>query len=328
MKLENLLEQGSPAREALDVVTGAFGFSGKYIAARLLSMGRRVRALTNHAPPNPGSIEAVPLDFADTEKLAFSLRGAQVLYNSYWVRFAHGDVNHQTAVANAKRLIRAAEEAGVERIVHISITNPSPDSPLPYFRGKAEVEEVIRESRLSYAILRPAVLFGDEDILINNIAWMLRRFPVFAIPGTGNYELQPLFADDLAALAVEQGQRRNNVVLDAVGPERYSYEELVRLIRKCVGGRSFIIHLPFRLVELAASIIGRVVNDVVLTRDEIAGLMGNLLVPDCDGAQRSAKTRNSAVPAIATTSLKGWLQAHASTVGMKYASELARHYRS
>jgi NADH dehydrogenase len=319
MWLENLLEWTSTPDE-VDVVTGAFGFSGKYITARLLRMGHRVRTLTNHPSGTwDGRIEVAPLDFSDPQTLVGGVRGAKVLYNSYWVRFAYNHLTHHTAVANTKRLIRAAEEAGIERIVHISITNPSLDSPLPYFRGKAEVEAEICASKLSYAILRPAVLFGDEDILINNIAWMLRRFPLFAIPGKGGYGLQPIFVDDLAALAVEQGQRRDNVVLDAVGPETYSYDELVRSIRDEVGSRSRIVHLPRWLVERAASALGRLVHDVVLTNDEISGLMMNLLVPD--------RVNGDPLPG-GKTSLKVWLKAHASTVGMKYSSELARHYNN
>jgi uncharacterized protein YbjT (DUF2867 family) len=240
----------------LNVVTGAFGFSGSYIAARLLAMGERVRTLTNH-PRGGAPFEVAPLDFRNPEELARNLAGAEVLYNTYWVRFAQGALNHQNAVENTRVLIGAAEQAGVKRIVHVSITNPSSDSPLPYFKGKAEVEELIRSSSLSYAILRPAVVFGEEDILINNIAWLLRRFPVFAIPGTGNYGLQPIFVEDLAALAVEAGHSRENMVMDAVGPESYEYENLVRLIRSTVGSQSRIIHVTPSLVRLSSWFLGK-----------------------------------------------------------------------
>ena len=87
--------------------------------------------------------------------------------------------------------------------MHISITNPSLDSPLPYFRGKAILEKEIRASGISHAIVRPTVLFGKEDILINNITYLLRRLPVFAIPGSGDYRLQPIYVEDLAEIAVE-----------------------------------------------------------------------------------------------------------------------------
>jgi uncharacterized protein YbjT (DUF2867 family) len=300
------------AGEALNIVTGAFSFSGGYIAARLLAMGERVRTLTNH-PRGGAAFEVAPLDFRNPEQLVRSMTGAAVLYNTYWVRFAQGAINHQMAVDNTGAMIHAAERAGVKRIVHISITNPASDSPLPYFRGKAAVEEAIRSSSLSYAILRPAVVFGKEDILINNIAWLLRRFPIFAIPGAGDYGLQPIFVEDLAALAVDAGHGRENLVMDAVGPETYQYEDLVRLIRSTVGSRSRIVHMSPSLVRLASWFVGKLVHDVVLTKEEVDGLMANLLV--------------SKQPATGKTSLRAWLQDNAERIGAQYASELQRHYR-
>lgn len=295
----------------INVVTGAFGFSGRYIAQPLLAMGERVRTLTNH-PRGDASFEVAPLDFQNPRELARGMAGATVFYNTYWVRFAYGGVDHEKAVENTRLLIRAAEHAGVKRIVHVSITNPSPKSPSPYFKGKAAIEDAIRSSSLSHAILRPAVVFGEEDILINNIAWLLRHFPVFAIPGKGNYGLQPIFVEDLAALAVAAGHSHENMVMDAVGPETYKYEDLVRLIRSTIGSRSRIVHFTPSLVWLASLILGWLVDDVVLTKDEISGLMANLLI--------------SKQPPTGRTSLRVWLQDNADRVGVKYASELRRHY--
>lgn len=300
----------------LHVVTGALGYSGKYIARLLLERGQRVRTLTGHPDrPNPfgDRIEVARLDFGDPAALAANLRGAAVLYNTYWVRFDRGEATFDRAVANTRVLVRAAAEAGVERLVHVSITNPAADSPLPYFRGKAVVEQLIRESGLTYAILRPTVLFGEEDILINNIAWMLRRLPVFGVFGRGDYRLQPVFVGDLAELAVELAQQRQNTVVDAVGPETFTFDELIRLIRQRVGSRAPIIHVPPWVALAATRITGWLVGDVVLTRDEIAGLMANLLVSD--------------QPALCSTRLSQWVEAHADTLGRAYASEVQRHYR-
>ena len=241
------------------VVTGAFGFSGQQIAKKLLVRGEKVRTLTNHPQPESPLFDLVqtyPLDFDNLKQLTESLAGASVLYNTYWVRFAYGDVNHELAVRNTKLLINAAEQAGVRRIVHVSITNPSMDSPLPYFNGKAELELAIQSSSLSYAILRPAVLFGEGDILIiSNIAFMLKTFPLFAIPGGGEYRIQPIFVDDLAELAVEGGHQSDNYVVDAVGPETYTYEELVRIIRSAIGSRSLLVHLPPAIIRLTAGVL-------------------------------------------------------------------------
>ena len=157
----------------IDVVTGAFSYTGKYIARRLLANGKTVRTITGHPNrenPFGGRVQALPLDFDRPRELAESLKGATTLYNTYWVRFPRRDVTYQRAVENTGTLVKAAVEAGVRRIVHVSITNASEDSPFPYFTGKGRVERVIAGSGLSYAILRPTVIFGAEDVLVNNIA--------------------------------------------------------------------------------------------------------------------------------------------------------------
>lgn len=299
----------------LHVVTGAFGYSGKYIALRLLAAGKRVRTLTNSLQrrnPFGSLVEAHPYHFDRPDELARSLEGTAVLYNTYWVRFDHRDFTHAQAVQNTLTLFDAARRAGVRRVVHLSITNPSLDSPLPYFRGKAQLEEALKGSGLSYAILRPAVLFGKEDILINNIAWMLRQFPVFAVFGDGNYRLQPIYVEDLAELAVRYGEAEENAVIDAIGPETFTYRELVRTIADAMGVRRPILSVPPSVGLLAAKVIGYLVKDVVLTREEIEGLMANLLV--------------TSSPPAGSTRLSEWVKENAPNLGRRYHNELARRF--
>ena len=299
----------------MNVVTGAFGYTGKYIARRLLAMGKAVRTLTGHPDredPFGGRVRAFPYDFERPAALAESLRGATTLYNTYWVRFPHGQASFDKAVDNTEVLIEAAREAGVGRIVHISVSNASEHSPLPYFRGKGLVESAVMSSSLSYAIVRPTLVFGTEDVLINNIAWLLRRFPLFAVPGSGDYRLQPVFAEDVAEIAVNAAHRDESTVLDAAGPETYTFDELVRLIAGSIRSKARIVHLRPGLALFLASLVGRLVNDVVLTRGEVGGLMANLLVSDA--------------PPAGQTRLSDWLDQNADSVGTRYASELKKHY--
>lgn len=298
------------------VITGAFSYSGAAIARRLLEAGERVVTLTNHPRPDhplAQQVEAFPLDFKQPKQLQEALAGAAALYNTYWVRFDHGDRTHGGAVANTEALFRAAAEAEVERVVHISITNPSADSPLPYFAGKARLEESLRGSGLSHAIIRPTVLFGGgRDVLLNNIAWLLRRSPLFGVAGHGDYKLQPVHVEDLARLAVAAGRDGEDMTIDAVGPETFTFRELVRLIRDAVSSRAAILRMPRWLILLASRLLGPLLRDVLLTRDELDGLMAGLLV--------------SGEPPTGKTSLTGWLQEKGPTLGSRYASELARHY--
>ena len=294
-------------------MTGAFGYSGKYIAKRLLDRGHKVITLTNspdRANPFAGQVKPYPFNFDNPEELSRSLRGVSVLYNTYWVRFNHRLFSHADAVRNTGRLFEAAKEASVERIVHVSITNPSEESPLEYFSGKAKLERVLADSGISHAILRPTVLFGKEDILINNIAWVLRHLPVFGVFGSGEYRLQPIYVDDLASLAVEQGAKRDNVIIDAIGPETFTYRELVKVVGKIIGKKRLVVSVPPAVGFLAGWILGKCVGDVMITQEEIKGLMADLLYVDS--------------PPAGTTSLTSWIREQADSLGRKYTSELGR----
>jgi NADH dehydrogenase len=297
----------------LHVVTGAFGYSGKYIARRLLDAGHRVRTLTNspqRANPFGGQVEAHPFNFDCPDDLVDSLRGAEVLYNTYWVRFNYSFFRHESAVRNMLILFEAARLAGVRRVVHVSITNPSEDSKLEYFRGKARMERALIESGLSHAILRPTVLFGKEDILINNIAWALRHLPVFGVFGDGRYRLQPIYVDDLAALAVTQGRRGENEIINAIGPETFTYRDLVRTIGEIIGTPRPILSMPPGLAYTAGWAVGRLMGDVMITWPEVKGLMEDLL---CTASTPAGQT-----------SLTDWVREHRDSLGKHYASELAR----
>jgi len=297
----------------IHVMTGAFGYSGKYIAKRLLEAGHEVRTLTNSPNrPNPfgGRIKATPFHFENPEKLVAAMQGASVLYNTYWVRFNHKDFQHATAVRNTRTLFRAAKEAGVKRIVHVSITNPSEESPLEYFSGKAKLERELIDLGLSYAILRPAVIFGKEDVLINNIAWILRRLPVFGIFGDGNYRLQPIYVDDMAKLAVVQGRSAEDCFIDAIGPETFTYKGLVREIGGIIGKQRPIVFIPDSFGYAFGWVLGKLLGDVLLTREEIEGLKANLLYTNS--------------PPVGNTRLTDWARENASTLGRKYTSELSR----
>jgi uncharacterized protein YbjT (DUF2867 family) len=300
----------------INVITGAFSYTGKYITRRLLALGKQVRTLTGH-PNNPNpfgkQVSVYPFHFDDHAALVKSLEGADTLYNTYWIRFSHGSLTFDRAVANTQALFNAAKDAGVRRIVHVSITNPAETSRLPYFKGKAILERSLIETGLSYAIIRPTVIFGDEDILINNIAWLIRRFPVFPISGSGSYRLQPIYVEDMADIVVQAGQEQKDEQIDAVGPDIYTYERLVRLVAEKLRRRVLFVRVPPLLPYYAGKLMQPFLGDVVITRDEIVGLMANLLI-------------SNRVP-TGHTRLSAWLAEHKDSIGKHYASELGRHYR-
>jgi uncharacterized protein YbjT (DUF2867 family) len=299
---------------ALDVVTGAFSFTGRHIAERLLERGRSVRTLTRVPPerahPLAGRVEVAAFRFDDS--LRESLRGADTLYNTYWVRFERGGATFAGAVANIGRLVDAAVDAGVRRIVHISVANADESSPFPYYRGKAQAEALVRDSGLTHAIVRPTVVYGLQDILVNNVAWGVRHVPLFVVPGTGRYEVQPVSVYDVARIAVEAGARDDDVVLDAAGEQRWTYEEFVRLIRTAVSGRARVARAPFWAALATARIAGLLLRDVVVTGDELESLRAGLLV--------------SHEQPLGRDRFDDWLDEHGHELGRSYTSELGRNF--
>lgn len=307
--------QGESSANRTVAITGAFSYTGKYATRLLLDRGYLVRTLTYHPDrenPFGDRVQVFPYCFEDPDKLSRTLLGASVLINTYWVRFPRRESTFETAVQNTRTLITAAKNAGVKRIVHVSIANPSRTSPLGYYRGKAELEQAVIDSGLSYTILRPTVIFGVEDILINNIAWFLRHFPFFGIPGDGKYGIRPIYVEDMARLVADAVDGRENRVLDAVGPETFTFEELVRLIARQVGSSVRLVHMPTALAYLATLVTGWLVGDTILTWEEYKGLVFNLLAPEG--------------PSSGPTRLSQWLTENREKVGMRYASEVARYY--
>jgi uncharacterized protein YbjT (DUF2867 family) len=301
--------------ESTVVITGAFSYTGKYATRILLDRGFQIRTLTNHPSrenPYGDNIQAFPMDFKHPDRLCNILQGSSALINTYWVRFPRGQKTFETAVHNTRVLIGAAKEAGIKRIVHVSIANPSLQSPLGYYKGKARLEQDIMNSGLSYAVLRPTVIFGTEDILINNIAWFIRHFPAFGIPGNGRYAIRPIYVEDMALLIADAVSQDENRICDAVGPETYMFKDLVTLIASQIGRSVYLLHLPAFLAYLFTYFIGLAVGDTILTWQEYRGLMGNLL--------------DSREPASGTTRLSRWLADNRDRIGKRYASEIARHY--
>ena len=301
----------------MNVVTGAFGYIGRYIARHLLDMGEPVRTITTHpdkANPFGKAVEAFPYSFDDPARLTATLRGASTLYNTYWIRFEHGRATFHQTVRNTHTLFECAKTAGVGKIVHISVTNASSESPLPYYRGKALQEQALIDSGVSYAIVRPTLVFGKEDILVNNIAWLIRRFPVFPIFGDGGYQLQPVYVGDVAAIAVSAGREKKSVICDAIGPEVFTFKEFVRLVSAKVRPGVKMIHMPPSIGVALGRVIGLAVRDIILTRDELNGLMHGMLT--------SAQAPNG------STRFSEWLELHKGEIGSTYSSELRRHFRA
>lgn len=298
--------------EMIDVVTGAFGYIGRYITAQLIESGRSVKTITTHVnKPNPfgDQVVAHPYHFDQPELLEATLRGVHTLYNTYWVRFEVGSTTFSQAIENTRVLFETAKKAGVQKIVHISVAQPSLDSSLPYYKGKALTEQALKNLDIPYCIVRPTLVFGKEDILVNNIAWLLRKFPIFPIFGDGQYRLRPIYVDDLASIAITNEEP----LIDAIGPEEFTFEAFVQLIARTVSPNTFFVNVPPSLGIILGNILGVVLRDIILTEAELEGLMANLLT--------SQQEPNGSIK------FSEWIKFGKRTLGTRYISELARHFR-
>jgi len=297
------------------VITGAFSYTGQYTTRTLLQRGYNVRTLTAHPHRRHefrDALEVFPFNFESPAELARSLRGASCLINTYWIRFPKGKSTFESAVKNTIVLFKAAKAAGVERIVHVSIANPSATSKLGYYQSKVILEVALTELQVPYSILRPTVIFGIEDILINNIAWFVRRFPLFTIPGDGQYRVRPIYVGDMATLLADAVEKSGDEIMDAVGPEIFTFEELVRAIASTSGKSPTLVRVPRWAAYAGTWLVGRFVRDVILTREEYAGLMDGLLAPEG--------------PPTGRTLLTSWLKENGRSLGLSYSSEVQRHF--
>jgi uncharacterized protein YbjT (DUF2867 family) len=295
----------------VNAVTGALSYTGRAIAEELLARGEQVRSLSRRDDPHDplrSRIDLRPLTF--DESLADSLAGVETLFNTYWIRFARGTQTFDQAVERTIALFEAARSAGVARIVHVSVSNADRADDLPYFNGKHRLERWLAGTDLDWSIVRPTLIFGPNDILLNNIAWALRRLPVFLLPGRGRGLVQPVSLTDTARICVDAASRE---ITDAAGPETYDFKHLVELLAAAVGSRARIIAAPDWAGLGAVQIANLALRDVVVTHDELVALGRSLI--------------STETPPLGSDRLTEWLDANGDELGRRYASELQRNFR-
>jgi NADH dehydrogenase len=293
------------------VITGAFSYTGAAVADELINRGGEVRTLTNRRSDK--KIPSAPLKF-DRQHLESQLSGADTFINTYWIRLPYAGQTFDTAVENSQILISAAKNAGVKRFVHISVSNAEKGTNLGYYRGKDQVENYLRESGIAYSIVKPTLIVGPGDVLTNNIAWFLRKLPVFLVPGGGRYRIQPVMLNDVARITADAAEASGNIEVDAAGPDIITFRDYVKKIAKACRLRRWVFGAPTWVAMPALKLVGLFLRDIILTREEVLGLRQELLV-------------TSSSP-LGKESVLDWLVQNGQNLGRKYANDLNRHFRS
>ena len=294
------------------VVTGAFSYTGAAVARELIDRGWKIHTLTNRRlPEDAAGITVAPLRF-EADHLAHELDGADLFVNTYWVRLPARGQDFDTAVERSGMLIRAAVGAGVGRLVHVSVSNAAAGRALGYYGGKAKVEEVVRAAGLSYAIVRPTLVVGPNDVLTNNIAWFLRRFPFFLLPRGGRCRLSPVTLDDTARIIADAAERGDDAEMDAAGPDTMTFAEYARSLARACGVRRLFLSAPDILALGLLWVAGCLLRDVVLTREELLGLEQELLFTHA--------------PPLGRESVPDWLMRNGAGLGRSYINDMHRHF--
>lgn len=310
-------------------VTGGFSYSGRYLTRRLLDQGQQVVNLTNH-PSRPVDFTAdelqrvttAPLDFSDEAALARRLEGVDVLYCTYWIRFAVGGDTHERAAERLRSLFQIAKSVGCRKVVLASHTRASVDSPYPYIAGKARAVAALRATGIDYAVVRPCGIFGEspsESILMNNAAWVLRRTPLFLLAGTGEERFQPIHVHDMAELMHTLGQSASTgEERDACGPDAPTARELFTAIARATGSWARVAApgLPARVVTMLTKPLDLMTGDILLDADDL-NLMGSGLTRADDPADPAIGRRRS---------LLAWLEQVGPQLGREYISSMQRYY--
>jgi len=257
-------------------ITGGTGFVGRRLAARLLQAGDQVRALARH----PAHLPEVTVAQADVtgspDSLADLLAGCQaVIHLVGIIRERGGETFHRVHVRGTENVIRACEEAGVPRLLHMSALGARSDARSRYHRSKWKAEELVRASGLAATIFRPSVIFGPGSAFLSQMRALVTGPPVIPIVGNGMSLLQPIWIEDVATcfLAALGNDQTIGHSYELGGPETYGFEQLLDLIAESAGIEKPKLHLPVWLVRLAATALSPLSARFPLTPDQLTLLV-------------------------------------------------------
>jgi len=269
--------KGSGGDLTVVCVTGGTGFIGRHVVARLVENGEKVRvaARGGRKADLPAGVEQVPADVVSGEGLPEAMAGVDSVAHLVAIIAEKGGQRFDAVIrGGTANVVSEAEKAGVKKLVYVSAIGAGPDPKLPYWHAKWQAEQTMTASGLDYTIIRPSLVFGPEDDFFNRLGRLVRRAPVVPVAGDGKTRFQPIWVEDVVSCVVaclNEGTHDREIV-EIGGPEYYSYNEIIDLIRQKLGVRRPKAHIPLWLMRPAARVLQAVLPSPPVTTDQLAML--------------------------------------------------------
>lgn len=262
----------------LVTVFGGTGFLGRRIVRHLLARGFEVRAASRHPErvestfgSNVPGLAAIRADIHDSILIAAALAGASAAVNAVSLYVEHGKETFQTVhFEGAARLVRLCGEAGVERLVHVSGIGADPLSSSRYIRARGKGEDAVRDQYPGVTIVRPAVMFGPDDVFLTTLVRLVKTVPIYPMFGRGRTKLQPVYVEDVgeAISRLVTEPRAPGAIYELAGPRTYTYRALLEEIALYLGLRRSFVPVPFPAWKLLAA-IAEIIPAAGLTRNQV-----------------------------------------------------------
>jgi NADH dehydrogenase len=262
--VESIFEPAAAPTGRSVAVAGGTGFVGGAIARELRRRGHRVVVLSHRGEAGRGSlpddVELRTADVADASSLARALAGldavviALAFRNSPMESPRRGQTFELVDARGTERLVTAARDAGVQRVIYLSGAGAAPDARRHWFRAKWRAEEAVRKSGLTWTIVRPTWIFGPGDVSLNRFLGFARSLPFVPLTNAGRQRLAPVFVDDAARLAADSvtAPAAENQVFELGGPEAISMREIIARALRVARIDRPILPGPAPLLKLGA----------------------------------------------------------------------------
>ena len=269
----------SANNQKLVTIFGGSGFVGRYVVKALAQRGYRIRVacrrpdLAGHLRPlgSVGQIQPIQANLRYPESVERALDGSYAVINLVGILYNSGKQNFDAVQARGARVVaKAAKQAGISTYVHMSAIGADAASDVDYQRTKAEGEAAALQNNPKCIIVRPSIIFGQEDDFFNRFADMAKMAPALPLIGGGTTKFQPVYVGDVAEVIARgvDGNLKGGATYELGGPRVASFKECLELLLKVIQRKKPLISIPFALARLQGAVLG-LLPKPLLTVDQV-----------------------------------------------------------